>query len=193
MGIYIFIGKDATSAFIGKGKIGPMKKLNANPKSLGEWAVFDDISSNIEAFTCLKFGYSREKRINAVRAKILRKMVGEDNQLTIKSKINLSRLRPAEDNLKPHIYCVNHRVATYNRASEPIYWTPKPWEESQGWVKNVNGVMEPMWSLRPVLPQSFMDILETTSDDFGERNEENETDEDKEMDSEEMFDEDLDI
>ena len=122
--------------------------------------------------------------INLVLAKMLRKMVGEDNQQTTKSKIDLSKLPPAEENLKPHIYPVNHRVATYKMASEPIYWTPEPLEENQEWVKNDNGVQEPMWSLWPVLPQSLMDILETTADNLEERNEENETVADEEMDFE---------
>ena len=66
LGIYVFTGEDATSAFKGKGQIGPLKKLNANPiyhsafKILGdEWTVPDDICSKIEAFTCHMFGYAR--------------------------------------------------------------------------------------------------------------------------------------
>ena len=149
-------------------------------KSLGEeWSVSNDICSKTEAFTCLMFGYTREKRINVVRAKMLRKIVDEDNQLTIRSKIDLSKLAPAEGNLKPHIYHVKHLVATYKRASEPIYWTPKPWGKNPGWVENDNGVLELAWSLRTVLSQSLMDILETTADDLEERNEENKTDEDE--------------
>ena len=136
-GFTFFTGEDATSAFKSKGKIGPLKKLNASPiyhsvfKSLGEkWTISDNICSKIEAFTCLMFGYTRQKRINAVRAKMLVKIVGEDNLLTVKLKIDLSKLPPAEDNLKPHIYHVDFHVARYKRDSEPIYWTPKPWEEN---------------------------------------------------------------
>ena len=158
MRIYVFIEEDATSAFKGKGKISLLKKRNANPiyhfvfESLGEeWAVSDDICSKSEAFTGLIFGYTREKRVNVVSAKMLRKRLGENNQLTLKSKFDLSKLPPAEDNLKPHIYRVNHRVGTYKRASAPISWTPKPWEENQVWVKNGKSVLEPMWSLWPVL------------------------------------------
>ena len=50
LGIYVFTGENATSAFKGNGKISPLKKLNANPfyhsvfKSIGEeWAVSNDI------------------------------------------------------------------------------------------------------------------------------------------------------
>lgn len=32
LGIYVFTGEDTTSAFKGKGKVGPLKKLQNNPK-----------------------------------------------------------------------------------------------------------------------------------------------------------------
>lgn len=32
LGLYVFTGEDVTSAFKGKGKVGPMKKLQSNPK-----------------------------------------------------------------------------------------------------------------------------------------------------------------
>ena len=212
LGICVFTGEDATSALKGKGKIDPFKKLNIYPiycsvfKRFGEeWSVSNDICSKIETFTCLMFGCTREKRINVVRAKILRKIVGEYNQQTIKSKIE----NTIEDILN-HTYILGvgcsaqfcsynqrsylfFRVATCKRVSEPIYWIPKPWEENQGWVKNDNGVLELAWSLRTVLSQSLMNILETTADDLEERNEENTTDKDEEMDFEEMFEEDVDI
>ena len=44
-----------------------------------------------------------------------------------------------------------------------------------------------MWSLCPVLPQSLGNILETTADDLEERNEQNETDKDEEMDFEQLM------
>lgn len=94
LGIYVFTVEDGNRVFMGKGKIDPLKKLNANRiyhfvfKILEEeWTVSDDICSKIEVITCLMFGYTREKRINVVRAKMLRKMCGEDKQLTIKSKL----------------------------------------------------------------------------------------------------------
>lgn len=32
LGLYVFTGEDVTSAFKGKGKVGPLKKLQSNPK-----------------------------------------------------------------------------------------------------------------------------------------------------------------
>ncbi len=44
---------------------------------------------------------------------MLREMVGENDQLTTKSKVDLSYLPPCRDNLIPHIQCVTHRLAIY--------------------------------------------------------------------------------
>ena len=65
----------------------------------------DDICIRIEEFSCLMFGDTSEKRINEVRGRMLRKMFREDDQLTIKSKFDLSKLFPAEEDLN-HIYIV---------------------------------------------------------------------------------------
>lgn len=32
LGLYVFTGEDVTSAFKGKGKVGPLKKLESHPK-----------------------------------------------------------------------------------------------------------------------------------------------------------------
>ena len=62
----------------------------------------------------------------------LKKMVGEDEQLTTKSKIDLSHLPPCRDNLIPYIRRVNHRLAIYKRAVIPVFWSPKPYDPEQG-------------------------------------------------------------
>ena len=54
------------------------------------------------------YGYAREKSLNTVRSLIL--MVGQDARLTVKSKVDLSRLPPCRDNLVPHIQRVNQRL-----------------------------------------------------------------------------------
>ena len=79
-----------TSAFKGKSKIGPLKKLLNNPKYqapfrlLGdEWTVLADNKS----FTCMMYGHPRENFINAARETMLRKMVGENEEFATKSNI----------------------------------------------------------------------------------------------------------
>lgn len=97
-----------------------------------EWSVEPKVMDDIEAFTCLMYGQTREKSVNAVRGIMLKKMVGEDKQLTTKSKVDLSRLPPCRDNLIPHIGHVNHRLAVYKRADKPVIWCPKSYDPGQG-------------------------------------------------------------
>ena len=59
-------------------------------------------------------------------------MVGEYNDLTRESKVDLSHLSPSHDSLFPHIYRVNHRVGFYKRANVLIFEKPKPNDENQG-------------------------------------------------------------
>ena len=128
---------------------------------------------DIEGFTCIMYGHVREKSVNSVRSIMLRKMIGEDETLTTRSKVDLSRLPPCRDNLIPHIHRVNHRLAIYKRAATPIYWCPKPYEPNQGLEKNEEGTLEPVWSCGPILPTSLVDLLEETVEEMdGEENEE---------------------
>ena len=77
------------------------------------------------------YGYPKEKSTNNVGF-ITLKMVGGGDQMTIKSKIDLSRLQPCMDNIVPHIFRVNHRVAIFKRANIPICLRPKPYDTHLG-------------------------------------------------------------
>ena len=89
------------------------------------------MSNDVEAFTCLMYGHDRERSINSVRSIMLKKMVGEDEQLTVKCKVDLSRLPPCRDNLVPHIWRVNYRLATYKQAEKENFWRPKAYDPGQ--------------------------------------------------------------
>ncbi|XP_033987161.1 uncharacterized protein LOC117483109 [Trematomus bernacchii] len=178
LGFHVFSGEDCTSAFKGKGKVGPLKKLEKNPKfhrafsQLGDnWNVKPEVLKQLEQFTCLIYGESRESSVDVVRAKLLRKMVGQDDKLTAKSKVDLARLPPCYDALKPHVQRVNHRVALNKRADESILEKPNPYDEEQGWMRT-DGVLRPVWSCGPVLPTSLVDLLDTTEREQEEEEEE---------------------
>ena len=96
----------------------------------------------------------------------LKKMVGEDEQLTTKSKIDLSHLPPCRDNLIPYIRRVNHRLAIYKRAVIPIFWSPKPYDPEQGWQRSDEGVLEPVWSCDPVLPPTSIGLVEKITEEM---------------------------
>ena len=111
-----------------------------------------EVIGDIEAFTCLMYGHARKKSINAVRSVMLTKMVGENEQLTTKSMVELSRLPPCKNNLVPHIARVNHCLAIYTRAHQATIDGPKPYDPDQGWVKASNGILEPDWTTGPIIP-----------------------------------------
>ncbi|KAG1666825.1 PIN2/TERF1-interacting telomerase inhibitor 1 [Nymphon striatum] len=65
-----------------------------------------------------------------------------------------------------HISRVNHRLAIYKRADIPIFWSPKPYNPEQGWERNDEGVLEPVWSCGPVLPPTMIDLVEKTTEEM---------------------------
>ena len=136
LGVYVFTGEDCVSAFKGEGKVTPLKKLMKYPKfhsafsKLGEeWIVPKDVTNYLEEFVFVMYGYVRETSVNAVRTKMLKKMVGEDEALTARSKVDLSRLPPCCESLFTHIQRGNHRLACYKRAALPVFEHPKPFED----------------------------------------------------------------
>lgn len=88
-------GEDCTSAFKGKGKVGPLKKLEKNPRfhmafrQLGDdWDVEPRVAKQLEQFTCMIYNHSRESSVYVTHGKLLRKMVGENEKFTSKSKVD---------------------------------------------------------------------------------------------------------
>ena len=124
-----------------------------------DWNVSPQLLKELEQFTCLIYGQSREFSVDVVRHKLQCKMVGEDKKLTSKSNVDLACLPPCSSALRPHIQQVNHRVCLYKRADDPIVQKPQPCGEGQGWVMTPAGVLEPLWSYGPVLPDSLVDLL----------------------------------
>ena len=113
-------------------------------------------------------------------------MVGEDEKLTSRSKVDLARLPPCQSALKPHIQRVNHRAALYKRANEAILEKPNQYDDGHGWVNKHEGVLEPMWSFGPIMPTSLVDLLVTCDREVVE--EEEEKREDGDMDNIELDD-----
>ena len=81
------------------------------------------------------YGKTRITCLNSLRNKVLKKMVGEDQSLKLKSAVDLSKLPPCFGNLLSHIHRTNYRLAMYKRANQPIVEAPVPFDEKQGWIK----------------------------------------------------------
>ena len=133
------------------------------------------MQTQIEQFTCLMYGRSRDTSVDVARAKLLRKMVDENEKLTSKSKVDLARLPPCQSALKQHVNRVNHRICLYKRADIPILEKPKPYNQGQGWTRwtrTNEGVLEPLWSSVPVLPKSLVDLMGTVEEQLDGEQEE---------------------
>lgn len=137
-------------------------------RQLGDsWNLTPNMLKLLEEFTCIIYGFPRVKELNEARAKMLQKMVGEDEALSMKSKVDFARLPPCQDSAIPHFQRVNHRVATFKRALEPIPELPKCYELEQGWIKEEDSI-EPIWSMGPILPQTLIDVMISEDVDFEE-------------------------
>ena len=95
----------------------------------------------------------------------------------MKSAVDLSKLPPCFDNLLPHIYRINYCLAIYKRADQPIEEAPKPFDEKQGWIKNEEGLLEPIWSTGPIISNNLVDVVANNSDAEEELDEINEFEE----------------
>ena len=123
--MYVFSGEDCTSAFKAKGEGGALKNMEKNPtihKAFikRSWSLKYHVLKQLEEFTCLLYGQNRESSMDGLRAKLLRKIMGEDEKLTSKPKVDLARLPPCHSALKPHLQRVNHGITLYKRADESI-------------------------------------------------------------------------
>ena len=127
---------------------------------------------DLDKFTCIMYGQARESSVNVVRVKMLKKMVGEDETISKKSKIDLARIPPCQDSLIPHCQRANHRLACHKRANQPIIEKPKPYDMDQGWQKVENGSLEPIWSRGPIIPMSLIDLLDSTDWDLDDEDDE---------------------
>ena len=136
------------------------------------------VLKQLEEFVCLKYGQNRESSMDGLRAKLLRKIVVEDDKLTSKSKFDLVRFHPCHSALKPHLQWLNHHVALYKHADEAIPAQLEPYDDGQGWIRTDDGVVEPVWSCGAALPNTLVNLLYT-----GVRDEEKEEEEEENEDA----------
>ena len=64
------------------------------------------------------------------------------------------------------------QTVCYKKAHVPIFSKPNPDDNDQGWKKNDNGFLEPIWSNGNILPPSLIDLLEKGVSDNEESDEE---------------------
>ena len=105
-----------------------------------------EVTDEFEAFTCLIYGYAREKSVNTVRNIILSKVLGENDELITKSKVDLSRLLSCRDTLALHF--ANYGIVNYKCVhSEDNLFEPQSLVGSWPRLENDRGdALERVWS-----------------------------------------------
>ena len=130
--------------------------------------VSDQTMRELEEFTCFMYGHTKVKSVNKARAIMLQKATGGNTQsLRHMKKVDLSRMPPCLRSLQPHIRRVNFRTYEFKHAHLPDPQLPSP-DAKYGWNTD-DGLLEPLWSDGPVLPDSLQDLVtgpcNTVSDD----------------------------
>ena len=184
LGYYIFTGEDTTSAFRGKGKVNPLKKLQKKPrfhstfKALGnEWQLTDKIYDELEEFVCLMYGYPRHTKVNKARSLILKKMVGGDtDKIKKKTNVDLSKIPPCQNTFRPHVDRVNYKtcISKLSHIAKPHFQS----SESNGCITDKDRILHPHWSYGPILPDRLVDILADIQDKSSDDEEEEKSDSD---------------
>ena len=184
LGFHCFTGEDTNSAFKGKGKLTPLKKLRQKPKfletfkSLGHsLEVSDQTKKELEEFTCFLYGHKKEKSVDAARLLMLKKATGGNtDSLRHVQKVDLSRLPPCRRSLIPHVLRSNLRCYEFKHSHLPDPQLPAPGAK-YGWTTDDDGNLEPLWSDGTVLPESLHELVVR---DPNEESDEDDIDSDRE-------------
>ena len=57
------------------------------------------------------------------------------------------------------MYRFNHRLAFYKQTDEPFLEVPNFYDDKQGWFKNQNNLLEPIWLVGTILASALVDIV----------------------------------
>lgn len=171
MGLHAFTGCDSTSAFKGKGKVKAIKLMLKNKDILdaaarlgNEWSISKDTLSTLQQLTCSLYGMPQIDSVNECRYNKLTALCCTDNLNVIQpsKKFDTAFIPPAYVSFVEHVKRVNYQVGIWKRSHQNFPVIPIPTED-QGWITNDNGVLQPKWFSRDMLPQTI--INELSSDD----------------------------
>ena len=103
------------------------------------------------------------------------------NKKTISKKLNLDlvKLPPCKNSLRPHIDRVAFQLRRLKLSNEKTPDIPNP-SPDHGWIMTESGNLEPKWNEGDILPQHLVDVLASPRDDVAESDSEDEGEGDEE-------------
>lgn len=87
-------------------------------------------------------------------------MVGENEELLMRLKVDLLWFLFCWDNFVLYIDRVNYCIVNYKRVYQVIFWCFNFYELRQGWEKIEEGVLEFVWLCGFIFLFFFVDLLE---------------------------------
>ena len=134
LALHAFTSADCTWAFIGKGKVRPMKILNQNSNLTQIFAevgnsseLNEQILSGVDKFTRCLYGFScRIKNVDEAREIKVKKMCGSNLELQQGISIDLSTFPSCKRVLLQHTTSFNFQVCVCKRAHKHYPGIPSP-------------------------------------------------------------------
>lgn len=156
IGLHAFTGCDTVSAFAGRGKVGPLRRLQSNTtfqeafSRLGmTWEVTDELFSVLQHFVCLIYAPStKTTSVNQLRHALFFAKRGE---------VESSLLPPCEDSLMKHVMRANYQALVWRRSMESNPSVPNP--VGHGWSRGDDGVLTIDWLKGKPAPDAVMELI----------------------------------
>ena len=116
---HAFTGCDTVSAFVGRGKTGPLKQLKNDEVAIDafvqlgtSWNVGQSLTSKLQEFTCCMYAASSKTcKVNILRHEMF---------LSKRGEVDSSTLPPCEDSLKQYIQRANYQAGVWRGALLPM-------------------------------------------------------------------------
>ena len=179
---HAFTGCDTISAFVRKGKKGPLKQLRNNNaaleafKNIGTTAdiVSDSTLEEMEKFVCLMYGKSRYSDVNKLRYETFKtryEVRAQERNVIMYNGVDISLLPPCRASLRKHCQRVNYQSYMWKNAHIAQLQLPSP--IGCGWRMDAEGKLTVDW-IEDALPQQ---LVEEMSQDASAEKPQTETDE----------------
>jgi len=171
--LHAFTGCDTVRAFVGKGKVRPLKLMQGSTKNIQTFkqlgVVADtlpsDVMEGLENFVCYLYGSPKANSTSAVRYQLFQSWFGamatEMFPSGCMSGIDISLLPPCRSALKWHCLRANYQtfIWTHSHIRDPAL----PLQTTCGWKLGDDKKLEIEWNTDSIMPQALIDILEEQS------------------------------
>ena len=156
IGFHAFSGCDSVSAFVGRGKLGPLAKMKSNNvfletfTNLGNtWEFSAETFEILQHFTCLMYAPSTKTvMVNQLRYELF---------FAKRGQVESHLLPPCEVTLNKHVGRANYQAGVWKRSLEKQPVIPDP--EGHGWKRDESGILGIDWMEGMPAPDAVLEMM----------------------------------